>query len=99
MGNLHGFATSILIHLCFVKTANLFTELNDSKTVHHKLINLICFLVMMVKLVMDNYKCLHGRNVFDGTRKHAVAWFEGWEGENEMKQQALKSNVQTTTSI
>jgi len=49
-------------------------------------------------VLLDNYKCLHGRNVFDGTRKHAVAWFEGWEGENEMKQQALKSNVQTTAS-
>mmetsp|Transcript_98398 Transcript_98398/g.275560 ORF Transcript_98398/g.275560 Transcript_98398/m.275560 type:complete len:426 (+) Transcript_98398:134-1411(+) len=37
-------------------------------------------------VLLDNYKCMHGRNVFDGTRKHAVAWFEGWEGEEEMKQ-------------
>jgi hypothetical protein len=36
-------------------------------------------------VLLDNYKCMHGRNVFDGTRKHAVAWFEGWEGEEEMK--------------
>lgn len=28
-------------------------------------------------VLLDNYKCMHGRNVFDGTRKHAVAWFEG----------------------
>lgn len=27
---------------------------------------------------------MHGRNVFDGTRKHGVAWFEGWEGQEEM---------------
>lgn len=37
-------------------------------------------------VLLDNYKCLHGRNVFDGTRKHAVAWFEGFEGEQELKQ-------------
>ena len=37
-------------------------------------------------VLLDNYKCMHGRNVFDGTRKHAVAWFGGWEGEEEMKQ-------------
>merc|ERR1712238_530999 len=36
-------------------------------------------------VLLDNYKCLHGRNVFNGTRKHGVAWFEGWEGEEEMK--------------
>jgi hypothetical protein len=35
-------------------------------------------------VLLDNYKCMHGRNVFDGTRKHGVAWFEGWEGEEEM---------------
>lgn len=37
-------------------------------------------------VLLDNYKCMHGRNVFDGTRKHGVAWFEGWEGEEEMKE-------------
>jgi predicted 2-oxoglutarate/Fe(II)-dependent dioxygenase YbiX len=37
-------------------------------------------------VLLDNYKCMHGRNVFDGTRKHGVAWFEGWEEEDEMKQ-------------
>ncbi|KAL3787461.1 hypothetical protein ACHAW5_008999 [Stephanodiscus triporus] len=36
-------------------------------------------------VLLDNYKCMHGRNVFDGTRKHGVAWFEGWEGEEEMR--------------
>lgn len=38
-------------------------------------------------VLLDNYKCMHGRNVFDGTRKHGVAWFEGWEGEEEMIRQ------------
>jgi hypothetical protein len=37
-------------------------------------------------VLLDNYKTMHGRNVFDGTRKHGVAWFEGWEGEEQMKQ-------------
>jgi hypothetical protein len=37
-------------------------------------------------VLLDNYKTMHGRNVFDGTRKHGVAWFEGWDGEEEMKQ-------------
>jgi len=45
-------------------------------------------------VLLDNYKCLHGRNVFDGTRKHGVAWFEGWEGEEEMKSKYL-SGAQT----
>lgn len=40
-------------------------------------------------VLLDNYKCMHGRNVFDGTRKHGVAWFEGWEGESEMKAKYL----------
>ena len=47
-------------------------------------------------VLLDNYKCMHGRNVFDGTRKHAVAWFEGWEGESEMQQ--AKSNRQTVSA-
>jgi len=38
-------------------------------------------------VLLDNYKCLHGRNVFEGKRKHGVAWFEGWEGEEEMKKE------------
>ena len=42
-------------------------------------------------VLLDNYKCMHGRNVFDGTRKHAVAWFEGWEGEEEMKNRSGQS--------
>lgn len=46
-------------------------------------------------VLLDNYKCMHGRNVFDGTRKHAVAWFEGWEGEEEMKK--AHSDLQTVS--
>jgi len=42
-------------------------------------------------VLLDNYKCMHGRNVFDGTRKHGVAWFEGWEGEEEMKAKAKET--------
>eukprot|EP00980_Cylindrotheca_fusiformis_P008774 scaffold1869_cov122-Cylindrotheca_fusiformis.AAC.36 len=41
-------------------------------------------------VLLDNYKCMHGRNVFEGTRKHAVAWFEGFEGEEEVKQMVAK---------
>jgi len=36
-------------------------------------------------VLLDNYKTMHGRNVFDGVRKHGVAWFEGWSGEEEQK--------------
>jgi alpha-ketoglutarate-dependent taurine dioxygenase len=39
-------------------------------------------------VLLDNYKTMHGRNVFDGTRKHGVCWFQGWDGEEEMKQEA-----------
>jgi len=46
-------------------------------------------------VLLDNYKCMHGRNVFEGTRKHAVAWFEGWEGEEDMMK--ASSNLQTTS--
>lgn len=46
-------------------------------------------------VLLDNYKCMHGRNVFDGKRKHAVAWFEGWEGEEEMKK--AHSDLQTVS--
>ena len=46
-------------------------------------------------VLLDNYKCMHGRNVFDGTRKHGVAWFEGWEGEEQMKE---KMYGETTTT-
>ena len=43
-------------------------------------------------VLLDNYKCLHGRNVFDGTRKHGVAWFEGWAGEEDMKAKYLSES-------
>lgn len=47
-------------------------------------------------VLLDNYKCMHGRNVFEGTRKHAVAWFEGWEGEEEMMKSS--SNLQAVSA-
>ena len=47
-------------------------------------------------VLLDNYKCMHGRNVFEGTRKHAVAWFEGWEGEEQMKK--ASSNLQSISA-
>lgn len=27
-------------------------------------------------VLLDNYMVMHGRNIFDGTRKHAVSWFK-----------------------
>jgi len=36
-------------------------------------------------VLLDNYMTMHGRNVFDGTRKHAVAWFSGWDGEDKQR--------------
>jgi hypothetical protein len=50
-------------------------------------------------VLLDNYKCMHGRNVFDGTRKHAVAWFGGWEGEEEMKQSKTKKQQQPEKAL
>lgn len=49
-------------------------------------------------VLLDNYKCMHGRNVFDGTRKHGVAWFEGWEGEEDMKK-AAKSGASQKEAV
>jgi len=49
-------------------------------------------------VLLDNYKCMHGRNVFDGTRKHGVAWFEGWEGEEEMIEKFAKKNEEMKSS-
>jgi hypothetical protein len=48
-------------------------------------------------VLLDNYKTMHGRNVFDGTRKHGVAWFEGWEGEEEMMQ-ASRAGASSSSS-
>jgi hypothetical protein len=48
-------------------------------------------------VLLDNYKTMHGRNVFDGTRKHGVCWFEGWEGEEEMKAQ-VSAEMQTLSA-
>lgn len=39
-------------------------------------------------VLLDNYKTMHGRNVFDGTRKHAVCWFGGWDGEDAQRVRA-----------
>lgn len=39
-------------------------------------------------VLLDNYKTMHGRNVFDGTRKHGVCWFGGWEGEDRHRAQS-----------
>mmetsp|Transcript_17523 Transcript_17523/g.24716 ORF Transcript_17523/g.24716 Transcript_17523/m.24716 type:complete len:453 (+) Transcript_17523:164-1522(+) len=61
--------------------------------------------VMFVKMtegdvvLLDNYKCMHGRNVFDGTRKHGVAWFGGWDGEEEQKQKYYNEEVQQIASV
>lgn len=50
-------------------------------------------------VLLDNYKTLHGRNVFEGTRKHGVCWFEGWEGEEEMmRAAAANQKMQTLTA-
>lgn len=49
-------------------------------------------------VLLDNYKTMHGRNVFDGTRKHGVAWFGGWEGEEEMKESFQKESQVTDSS-
>jgi hypothetical protein len=32
-------------------------------------------------LLVDNYRVLHGRDVFNGDRFHAVSWFKEREGE------------------
>lgn len=31
-------------------------------------------------LLCDNYRVLHGRDIFEGDRYHAVSWFDGWKG-------------------
>ena len=49
-------------------------------------------------VLLDNYKSMHGRNVFDGTRKHGVAWFEGWSGEEEMKSKAQQPTEEAVES-
>lgn len=43
-------------------------------------------------VLLDNYKTMHGRNVFDGTRKHGVCWFGGWEGEEKLRKQTSTAN-------
>jgi len=32
-------------------------------------------------LLCDNYRVLHGRDIFEGDRYHAVSWFDGWKGD------------------
>jgi len=55
----------------------------DPEDVKH--INEVCeknIVRMLMKegdiLLLDNYRVLHGRDVFKGERKHAVTWFESW---------------------
>ena len=36
-------------------------------------------------VLLNNYKCMHDQNVFDITRKHRVAWIEGWEVKKDMR--------------
>jgi len=40
-------------------------------------------------VLLDNYKTMHGRNVFDGVRKHGVCWFGGWEGEEDQRERMM----------
>jgi len=49
-------------------------------------------------VLLDNYKTMHGRNVFDGKRKHGVCWFAGWEGEEEMRQAAQAAGTMKVTA-
>jgi len=44
-------------------------------------------------VLLDNYKCMHGRNVFDGTRKHGEAWFEGWEVKEDVRRSRRKEEA------
>eukprot|EP00978_Attheya_sp_CCMP212_P020179 scaffold57416_cov80-Attheya_sp.AAC.2 len=44
---------------------------------------------------LENNKCMHRCTVFDGTRKHTIAWFEGWEGKEEMKLKATSKAKQS----
>jgi len=42
--------------------------------------------IMMQKgdvILIDNYRCLHGRRTFKGDRKHVVTWFESCGKENK----------------
>jgi hypothetical protein len=41
-------------------------------------------------VLLDNYSTMHGRNVFDGVRKHGVCWFGGWSEEEEMKREWME---------
>lgn len=44
-------------------------------------------------LLCDNYRILHGRDIFKGDRYHAVTWFRGMKGENpEVTQDAKPGN-------
>lgn len=36
-------------------------------------------------ILIDNYRCLHGRRTFSGERKHVVTWFESCGKENRQK--------------
>jgi hypothetical protein len=54
----------------------------------------------MDEVTMKNVKFVKmTEGVFDGTRKHAVAWFGGWEGEEEMKQSKTKTQQQPEKAL
>lgn len=40
-------------------------------------------------LLVDNYRTLHGRDVFEGERYHAVSWFS-WEDNEEWRGNELR---------
>ncbi len=44
-------------------------------------------------VLLDNYNCMHGRNVFDGTRKHGEAWFEVWEVKEDVRRSRRKEEA------
>ena len=44
-------------------------------------------------VLLNNYKCMHDQNVFDHTRKHRVAWFEGWEVKEDMRRSHWKEEA------
>jgi len=44
-------------------------------------------------LLCDNYRVLHGRDIFEGDRLHAVSWFGEQPEGVERKEQDAASNV------
>jgi len=42
-------------------------------------------------LLVDNYRTLHGRDVFEGDRFHAVSWFS-WDDNEKWRGNELRGN-------